>query len=60
LMVCIDLFGGQSEIELPLSVMTGPIVSFTAIETVASELVSAGDEPSPVSVTVNVKLSGPL
>src|SRR5436190_15552249 len=39
---------------------SGLIVSLTVIETVAAELVSAGAEPSPVSVTVNLKLSGPL
>src|SRR5215203_3508668 len=38
----------------------GATVSLTVIETVAGELVSAGEAPSPESRTVNSKLSGPL
>src|SRR5262245_20173442 len=42
------------------AVIDGGIVSLTVIETVASLRVSAAAAPSPVCVTVNLKLSGPL
>ncbi len=42
------------------AVIVGLTVSLTVIETIASALVNAGDDPSPVSVTVNLKLSAPV
>jgi len=42
------------------ALIVGATVSLIAIETVAAALVSAGAAPSPVSVTVNWKVSAPL
>src|SRR5215204_2327338 len=42
------------------AVTMGLIVSLTVIDTVVAAVVNAGDAPSPVSVTVNLKLSGPV
>ena len=40
-------------------VIVGATVSLTVIDTVPSELVNGPDMPSPVSVTVNLRLSLP-
>src|SRR5215212_345515 len=42
------------------AVIVGATVSLTVIETVASALVDGAAESSPLSRTVNLKLSGPL
>src|SRR5919205_2043322 len=42
------------------ALITGAIVSLIVIKTVAAALVDAGDAPSPLSRTVNSKLSAPL
>ena len=53
-------FGPVVTVTFAGALTDGAIVSLTVIETVAAALVDAGDAPSPVSSTVNSKLSGPL
>src|ERR1051325_1078981 len=53
-------FGPVFTVTFAGALIDGAMVSLTVIETVAAALVNAGDAPSPVSRTVNSKLSGPL
>ena len=53
---------GVSSVALTLWAVAvgGSLTGLTVILTVAGRLVRAGEVPSPVSVTVNLKLSAPL